>query len=323
MLVYVINLSHDVKRLNNIKTQMDAYKIPFRRVPGIYGKDLTQEELSKNTTNFCKNYCPRSTIGCAMSHLKAMKTFITEAEDNEKALIMEDDAILCDDFLTKLDGYIQNLPKDFNMVYLGCFGRCHFRNSLTFPFFKIQDHKTINDKFFKPEFPLGLQGYIISKKYAEKLLKQMEGNIASHIDLQMNLKIVVDKLTGKVNDTGIYATSEELITQDGDPLESNIGVTYPFILNKLLYKIKDIDGQNIAYKCSVNLYNYNGIPINGYILIFLIIGMILRFLVKDTTKVISILMVYTVVEAICHRKMNVELFFYPIVSAVGFFLTKN
>jgi GR25 family glycosyltransferase involved in LPS biosynthesis len=68
--IYVINLDKDTNRLEKINNYLDN----FIRIPGIYGED---EDFIKNDDIFylSRYLCPKSVLGCYMSHRLALKTF--------------------------------------------------------------------------------------------------------------------------------------------------------------------------------------------------------------------------------------------------------
>jgi hypothetical protein len=41
------------------------------------------------------------------------------ANSYDQALILEDDAILCDSFLNKFNEYVKQVPADYDMVFIG------------------------------------------------------------------------------------------------------------------------------------------------------------------------------------------------------------
>lgn len=55
--------------------------------------------------------------GCYQSHLSVIKQSI---DDNiNSILILEDDAVFCEDFNRSVDTFLNNLPEDWEMFYLG------------------------------------------------------------------------------------------------------------------------------------------------------------------------------------------------------------
>ena len=92
-LIYVINLDRDAERMASIRANLEALGLPFERLPAVMGKDVPDwEKLVDLPTYAWRNRLdmPRAgEVGCTLSHLKAMETFLrTEAP---WCVILEDD----------------------------------------------------------------------------------------------------------------------------------------------------------------------------------------------------------------------------------------
>jgi GR25 family glycosyltransferase involved in LPS biosynthesis len=160
--IYVINLDKDTNRLEKINKYLDNYI----RITGVYGE---HEEFIKNNDifNLSKYLCPKSALGCFMSHRLALKTFL-ETSDKDYAVILEDDAEPCfHDWYEKINESIQNAPGDWDIIKLDYLPKF-----------------TIFDKSAYTKIPsLITTAYIINKKSAEKILKH---KMVYHIDIQYN-----------------------------------------------------------------------------------------------------------------------------------------
>lgn len=111
--IYVINLDKDTIRLE----KMNKYLDNFIRIPGIYGEN---EDFTKNDDVFylSRYLCPKSSLGCFMSHRLALKTFL-ESSTKDYGLILEDDAEPCfDNYMEKVNESIQNAPEDWDVIKL-------------------------------------------------------------------------------------------------------------------------------------------------------------------------------------------------------------
>jgi len=121
-LTLVINLDKSHRRMARISARLDELGIPFERISGVYGADLSEQEIAKH-------YCPQlnkknyrrplrlGEIGCYMSHLKAWQTIV----DRELpcALILEDDIIINAE-LKPLVQRLSRMVADFDIVKLYC-----------------------------------------------------------------------------------------------------------------------------------------------------------------------------------------------------------
>lgn len=97
MRTFVVNLEKDKVRRDSIKSQLNNINIPFEFVKAVYGKNLSQSELSEcyNDSKAMRTQCRSLTlseIGCAYSHIKIYQKMIRE--NIQTALILEDDAII-------------------------------------------------------------------------------------------------------------------------------------------------------------------------------------------------------------------------------------
>ena len=159
--IYVINLDKDVERLTKIDKYLDNKYI---RIPGIYGE---REDFTKNDDIFylSRYLCPKSVLGCFMSHRQALKTFL-ETSKKDYALILEDDAEPCfQDWYEKINESIQNAPEGWDIIKLDYL-----------PKYNIFDKTTYT------KFPsLITTAYIVNKKSAEQILKH---KMIYHIDVQ-------------------------------------------------------------------------------------------------------------------------------------------
>lgn len=296
-ITYVINLKKATKRWNNIKKQLETYNLNYKRIDGVLGKELTNDEISDNTSFLCKTLCTKPTIGCAMSHINVWKNIIDDKQ--EYSLVLEDDAELVDNFKDKLDYLINNkIPEDFDIVYLGCGGCCDINQEYSYIdrflllFNKTNTYKVINENVFVPEFPVGLHGYLISNNGAKYLYNKFnETKIQTHIDFQI--------AKNHLPDIKVYSVEPKLVFQEALPMDSNIASGFPFsinyILNKNNYSNKEIP---ISYKLSVPLLQICGLNINVYIIISIIIGITLGLYKIKYDRIIKSFMIFSMIELI-------------------------
>ena len=106
-LIYVINLDRDTERLASIRTNLGGLGLSFERLPAVMGKDVPEWEKLVDLAAYAwrnRMDTPRAgEVGCYLSHLKAMETFLrTEAP---WCVILEDDVEVlpaCADVLRSL-----------------------------------------------------------------------------------------------------------------------------------------------------------------------------------------------------------------------------
>ena len=167
--VFVINLDKSPERMATIANRLDELDIPFERISGVYGAELSQEEIAKY---YCaklnkKNYrrpLGLGEIGCYISHIKAWQTIVDR--QLHCALILEDDIVI-EDGLAELASKLGKSLDTFDIV--------KFFNKKTNP--KIVESVDFTSKYklcrFK-KIPIGNYAQLISLSGAKKLLKAYE-----------------------------------------------------------------------------------------------------------------------------------------------------
>ncbi len=92
-IIYVINLDRDTERMASIRANLEALGLPFERLPAVMGKDVPEWEKIVNLSAYAwrnRLDTPRAgEVGCYLSHLKAMETFLRT--DAPWCVILEDD----------------------------------------------------------------------------------------------------------------------------------------------------------------------------------------------------------------------------------------
>ena len=167
MKTVVINLESRKDRLEAFKKNNLKY-ISYERLEAVNGYDIDYKKLTEDGYDTDHNWIDpiletpitRGEIGCFLSHYKLWQRCI---ESDEPYLILEDDAIIGDEFsydelykLIRLKGY--------NFIYLG--------------WREMGDSKPIDDKYVIPDYPYWLLAYVITPDAAKILVnKVIEQNI--------------------------------------------------------------------------------------------------------------------------------------------------
>ena len=113
---FVINLKRRPDRLRNFFTKNKNEIYPLTVFEGVDGKALsTNHKIQKAFSSGDYNY-RRGIVGCAMSHIKIWKEFVTKLSTNY-CIVLEDDAELCPDFHHKVL-YLLNKHKEFDIMFL-------------------------------------------------------------------------------------------------------------------------------------------------------------------------------------------------------------
>lgn len=120
--IYVINLEGDTARLASITDSLAAIGLNFERVPAIRGKDVPGWESMVDVELYARrNNKPMATpgeVGCTLSHLKAMETFLSTQAP--WCVIMEDD-VAANRELPDVLSALAKASGEWDLVKLFCF----------------------------------------------------------------------------------------------------------------------------------------------------------------------------------------------------------
>ena len=192
--ILVINLDRSKERLSLIKKDLDFYGLKFTRLRAIDGfKDVQWKNKTKDgkecilydkfnkeehvyrprgrwgreggNLNATSNYARKGSLGNWLSHIKCWEYII----ENElpQALILEDDALLVDDFMKRFENEISHLPKDCT--------------ALLFGLSDLKRGEKINSFFSRPACPARSHAYMVTGKAAKSLIDEAHP-IFGHID---------------------------------------------------------------------------------------------------------------------------------------------
>jgi glycosyl transferase family 25 len=114
---YVINLKRRSDRLQNFKNNFGDFANDIQVIYGFDGKNILNEskeeqELIKKCFNITLGE-----IGCFISHIRIYKDIINNNYDY--GMIFEDDAIPSSNFENKLNIVLNDMPKDYDFLYIG------------------------------------------------------------------------------------------------------------------------------------------------------------------------------------------------------------
>jgi GR25 family glycosyltransferase involved in LPS biosynthesis len=161
--VYLINLPDQTKRLNHIKKEFNTYGITdYKIVEAVDGRTDDLKGLIHG--NYPKL---RSTeIGCIASHIKAIKTWLEDSDD-EYAIIMEDDCSFenVQYWSWTWDDFMKNIPEDADIIQLVMLKE----DNLTFSM-HVKEKYNHKDYF---SYAWSTACYVIKRSYAEKLIKTL------------------------------------------------------------------------------------------------------------------------------------------------------
>lgn len=202
--VFVINLDRAPDRLKKIDAELRRHGVRYRRIQAVDGKQLSPEEIKENTTLSCGLFCTKGAIGCALSHRKAWET--TVREGLQQVLVLEDDAHFGEDFDRRFAVAWRHVPRDWDLVYLGCITGCGDRDRYTLFDWGmtgmylgtslIKDgklpnlHGRVNDHIAVPDSASATHAYAITGRAAKKMLSRLQ-RVAGvgHIDQLITYRI--------------------------------------------------------------------------------------------------------------------------------------
>lgn len=255
MQTFVINLDKDTERMDALHDHLVACDLEdYERVPA-------ETDWNEEMPSWMKHSCPSNVNGCFASHRKCWKEVIDR--DLPCALVLEDDVRFTSDAPKVLSSALSELPPDFDILYLGCFGECddtlksHVGVLHSLIGFREPSSKTpVNSKALTvPKAPYGLHAYIISKKGAEILLEKTLPAVC-HVDV----------MVGNIDGLAVYACDPIIAHQNRDKHKSNNIVDFPKFFNSLLGNPYEMNIKNFTLFGTVTITNF-----------VLVLGVLVRF----------------------------------------------
>jgi len=309
---YVISLNNPTSLL----TKISEYNLNPILINGINGAKLSPTEINHNTTLLCSMFCPKSVIGIAMSHIKSWKEFVKSK--NNLALFFEDDAIFVDNFRQQLDISIENTPKNFDILYLGCFG-CD--NSINF--FTLINNGIINlnaskiNKYIKkPEIAFALHSYILTRKGAKKLINYYDKNISYYVDYTIQYLIRNNQINAySLNKRIVYQTSTD------DTMSTNNNNTHPMIITNLLSNYYIDTKVKASYMANLTFMRVGNLNLSLFSILFLITGIILSTLKIDIYKITGFYILLSSPDIYMHPN-NIMIIIHYLLLIIPYFLIK-
>lgn len=213
--IYYINLDISPDRNEKCLAQFKQYGIEAERISGFLGR----EKYNTGRPLF------DGRMGALSSHLFALNKAITDGY--EKALILEDDVILCDDFNNEFQKYIDSMPSDWHMIYLG--------GNHNYPF-------VISEHIIKLRHTLANHAYCVKldflKKEVQPAIREMWES--KHNDLLFNggtevpNEYTIDNILAKFQNThNCYGFTKQLMWQEaGFSITENTYTNFEWILKQ-------------------------------------------------------------------------------------------
>lgn len=263
---YIINLERCPNKKENMINRLKYIYplIPYEIINAVDGRNINEEYMKYNNYSILEEWKDPSNnrkltlgeIGCSLSHYNIYKTILKNKD--EYAIILEDDAILVDNFYDKINTIINNLKniEDWDMLYLG-------RK-------KIDDKEEIEvyENIYESSYSYWCIGYIVNKRFCEKVTSDkgflrniipideylpLIGNISPYTKYKDNYDANIKILTLK--DNLVYPEPDAFQHSDTEIM------TFLPSKNKGLFKILTVATDNNEplqrFEKSCNIHNLN------------------------------------------------------------------
>mgnify|MGYP000058668407 CR=1 FL=1 len=172
---FVINMDKDVERYNKIASyyhNSDLSELPLERYSAVVGKNVEPTDwLTDDAINDFKQVLNNGYrthhyqltyggIGCFLSHYNLAKQLLSE-KNVDAYIVFEDDTAIPRNLLSHIETQMSELPEDWDYLM----------------FYTIRANgDPITNKLNKLKSFWGLNGYIINKKGARKLVEETNAN---------------------------------------------------------------------------------------------------------------------------------------------------
>jgi len=182
MKIFIIHYKKLTERKQHIVEQFKKHHIDHYEFIEIDRDELEEQNISLFEVNYSK-----SQMAISLSHFFAYKQI---SEYYDEGLIFEDDIILSDDFLNKLNLYLTQLPLDYDMLFIGDGCNLHIEP------YKITPMKHIYEKCLYPTSWGGdgagrcTDSYLVNKKCAKKMcdyIRELPYPINLPVDWWLNM----------------------------------------------------------------------------------------------------------------------------------------
>jgi glycosyl transferase family 25 len=233
-------------------------------ISGIDGSKLPSHILKTHVASYYAKVGPKSAIGCALSHFKAWRTFLQT--DQPWAVVLEDDVILKRRFTKNVSDALENVPPDFDLLYLGCFNSPFFKHVFSLMNLDNSRARKLDNGIEIPKVALAAHAYVVSRKGATLLLKLLDGKLFNHLDvclqtLASNGSINTLACTPRI----AFQTSTNELNKS-----SNATTHHPIALNYALSKMSIDKMVKASYATTCSLLQLGQIHITlSSVLIFL------------------------------------------------------
>ncbi len=173
--IYIINLKKDTEKKDHMQELCNKNSLECQFIDAVYGRDLSKNYIEQinDKNKSIREYGKELTsgeIGCTLSHIAIYKQMIEQ--DIENAIIFEDDIDIKEGFSSVINS-TDNFPQDWEVMLLGYYSQVSNEKE-TKASLRYNNKVTGNFKSVRlVQLAYGTHGYMINRKGAEKLLKEL------------------------------------------------------------------------------------------------------------------------------------------------------
>lgn len=237
--IYIINLESSVARRARIIQSMPR-NLSWQIFPAISGQSIG-ETYSIGEHRFAKtDLLTHNEFACKMSHLSLLHQVVTSGLSG--AVILEDDVLILEGFDVALANLVEQVPPDFDIVYLSCNSNMHANVdwpglgniNLVFNHLHGLDRSPENPLLFRLHRAWGSPAYLVSQTGAKKIIQYVSEPVSNEFDYPTGLGPIhryrfpteaIDlMLVSNLNRLNAYLTLPFLASPNLDPSDSAIGV---------------------------------------------------------------------------------------------------
>lgn len=201
MKIFVVHYSKLTERKKHILQQFNKHGLEdYEFIQNFDREDLTPSDISRFT-----NISP----GAMSISLANFFIYKQISEKYEYALIFEDDVILADRFKEILGRYIEELPSDFDMLFIGDGCNLHIEQKNILPNINIYKKELYPTYWGGDGCTRCVDSYIVSNKCAKKLCEYID-------NLKSPIPTTPDSLLNEISlnlSLNVYWAEPTIVTQ--------------------------------------------------------------------------------------------------------------
>ena len=266
--IFVINLKRESARREHITAHLQQHGLSHEIIDAVDGRELSEAQIAavyslEKTMQHIKRPLSKGEIACALSHFSIWQKMCDE--DIAEAIIIEDDAVLHENFMAKVQEAKKILPQDWQILLLGYSE--HTQDATT----SVQRHvchvsvaKSKHSKIIMPlEIATSTHCYLIGQAGAKYLLDELKFK-------PQQLRHAIDQYTGDPTFVRVYCLAPRCARYNPF-FPSSIPITTPIVqatntslwqqikntikaglpwLDPLLWKLK------LHYFCGIKIIRY-------------------------------------------------------------------